>query len=370
MRILITGANGFIGKNLAVQLREKGAHELLLHTRASTPQELADAVSRADFVFHLAGANRPVTQDEFTTVNEGLTRELCRLIEATGRTVPLVLTSSTQAIQDNLYGRSKRAAEDVVLAHAERSGAAAIVYRLPNVFGKWCRPNYNSVVATFCHNIATGLPITVNEAAPPLRLVYIDDVVSDFLRLVDAPPATSGYREVAPVYESTVAYLAASIRGFAESRTTLTTPRVGTGLTRALYSTYLSYLPPASFAYDVPRHEDPRGAFVEMLKTPDSGQFSYFTAFPGVTRGEHYHHTKTEKFLVIKGKANFGFRHITTGEVHHLVVEGGTGQIVETVPGWTHNITNIGTDELIVMLWANEIFDRSAPDTIALKVNT
>jgi UDP-2-acetamido-2,6-beta-L-arabino-hexul-4-ose reductase len=282
----------------------------------------------------------------------------------------LVLASSVQATQDNPYGQSKLAAEAAVRAYGQAQGAPFHIFRLPNVFGKWARPNYNSAVATFCHNVARGLPIVVNESAPPLSLVYVDDVVQAFADCLAMPAQAenSGFSEVTPVYTSSVGEVARAIQGFAESRSTLVSPRVGSGFVRALYSTYISYLPPESFGYAVPRHTDVRGEFVEMLKTPDAGQFSYFTAHPGVTRGEHYHHTKTEKFLVLKGTAHFGFRHIVTGERHELITRGGEAQIVETVPGWTHNITNVGDDEMIVMLWANEIFDRERPDTIAMKV--
>jgi UDP-2-acetamido-2,6-beta-L-arabino-hexul-4-ose reductase len=329
-------------------------------------------LASADCVFHLAGVNRPQDPAEFAAGNANFTALVCQALAAAGRKARLVLSSSTQAEQANPYGQSKLAAEAAVRAYAASTGAPVHVFRLPNVFGKWARPNYNSAVATFCHNVANGLPISVNETAPPLNLVYVDDVVQAFVNCLKAPAhgatAPDAFDFVAPVYSTTVAEVAATVRGFADSRTTLLTGRVGTGLVRALYSTYISYLPPAAFAYTVPRHADPRGEFVEMLKTPDSGQFSYFTAHPGVTRGEHYHHSKTEKFLVLKGMALFGFRHILTGETHELVTRGGEAQIVETVPGWTHNITNIGDDEMIVMVWANEVFDRQRPDTVAMKV--
>jgi UDP-2-acetamido-2,6-beta-L-arabino-hexul-4-ose reductase len=224
-------------------------------------------------------------------------------------------------------------------------------------------------VATFCHSIARGQPITVNDPAAPLRLVYVDDVVAAFVGLLEHPGRPGGHTEVEPVYETTVGAVANAIRSFPESRQTLVTPAVGEGLLRALHATYLSFLPTDDFAYSVPVHGDPRGVFVEMLKTADSGQFSYFTAHPGITRGEHYHHTKTEKFMVIRGTASFGFRNVDTGETAEIIVTGGEGRIVETVPGWAHNVTNIGGDELICMLWANEIFDRANPDTIAAKVS-
>jgi UDP-2-acetamido-2,6-beta-L-arabino-hexul-4-ose reductase len=365
MRIVVTGADGFIGKNLRIRLQELGHRDIGCITRSTDPAEFAAQLRAADFVFHLAGVNRPQDPSEFTHGNSGLTQALCEVLR--GRATPVVFASSTQAELDNAYGASKRSAEEALLAYAGQSGAPVYLFRLTNVFGKWARPNYNSAVATFCHNIARGQPITVNDPLAPLKLLYVDDVLQAFVELLDGSQP-GGFLQVGPVYTTTVGEVAETIRGFAASRQSLLTDRVGTGLVRALHSTYISHLPPESFAYQVPRHEDPRGAFVEMLKTPDCGQFSYFTAHPGVTRGEHYHHSKTEKFLVIRGTAEFGFRHIVSGHVHTLVTRGGEGTIVETVPGWTHNITNVGEDELIVMLWANEIFDRARPDTIAMKV--
>lgn len=368
MCIVVTGADGFIGKNLRVRLQEVGQTDVVAITRQSTAQEMEAALVSADLVYHLAGVNRPQDPADFSTGNADLTATLCEALARAGRKAPLVISSSTQAAADNPYGLSKRLAEAHVRRYGAETGAPVHVFRLTNVFGKWARPNYNSAVATFCHNRAHDLPIQVNDPAATLRLVYVDDVVDAFLHVLAEPAATAEFAKAEPEYETTVGEVAAIIESFLESRQNLTTPRVGTGLVRALYSTYLSYLEPAAFEYRVPVHADPRGEFVEMLKTPDSGQFSYFTARPGVTRGEHYHHTKTEKFLVIKGTAHFGFRHIVTGQTHELVTRGGEARIVETVPGWTHNITNVGDDELIVMLWANEIFDRNRPDTQAMKV--
>ncbi|MDZ5456522.1 UDP-2-acetamido-2,6-beta-L-arabino-hexul-4-ose reductase [Azohydromonas lata] len=366
-RIVITGAAGFMGRNLSLRLRELGHAEIVAVTRETPAQALQQALASADFVFHLAGVNRPQDPAEFASGNAGFTARLCELLVASGRRTPVAFASSTQAALDNAYGASKREAEEALLAYGHDSGAAVYVLRLTNVFGKWARPNYNSAVATFCHNVARGLPITVNDPAAPLKLLYIDDVVDALVRLLEGT-TPAGRVEPGPVYDTTVGELAQTVRGFADSRGSLMTDRVGTGLTRALYSTYVSCLPPESFAYEVPRHGDARGVFVEMLKTPDCGQFSYFTAHPGVTRGGHYHHSKTEKFLVIKGTARFGFRHVDTQQTHELVTRGGEVRIVETVPGWTHDITNIGDEELIVMLWANEVFDRARPDTIAMKV--
>jgi len=368
MRIVITGADGFIARNLRVRLGEVGHREIACIVRSDGAAALRAALATADFVFHLAGVNRPQDPSEFTTGNADFTRTLCAALEDAGRATPIAFASSTQAALDNPYGRSKRAAEEAVLAYGRATGARTCVFRFPNVFGKWARPNYNSAVATFCHNIARGLPITINDPAAPLRLIHVDDVVSALLALLSEGPQGSGLAEAGPVHETTVGSVADLLRNFAKSRETLTLPGVGVGFVRALYATYVSYLPPEAFAYAVPQHADPRGTFVEMLKTPDCGQFSFFTAHPGITRGEHYHHTKTEKFLVIRGTAHFAFRHIVTGETHEVITRGEEPRIVETVPGWTHNITNIGDTEMIVMLWANEVFDRARPDTVAMKV--
>ena len=370
MNIVITGADGFIGSNLRLRLAELGHADVACVT-LDTPADAAHAALRqADFVFHLAGVNRPQDSAEFASGNAGLTKDVCAALAASGRRATVVLSSSTQAAFDNPYGRSKLAAEEAVRSYGAATGAVVHVFRLTNVFGKWAQPNYNSAVATFCYNITRGLPITINDPASPLQLVYVDDVVAAFVALL-AESETGDehdFATVAPQYSTTVGEVAQMLQSFADSRSTLLTPPVGTGLGRALYSTYISYLPPNKFAYTVPQHADPRGVFVEMLKTPDCGQLSYFTAHPGITRGGHYHHSKTEKFLVIKGTARFKFRQMQTGQTHELVTAGDKPEIVETVPGWTHDITNIGTDEMIVMLWANEVFDRDQPDTFACPV--
>ena len=368
MKILVTGADGFIGKNLCVSLAEQAGFEVLPVVRATDPAALESKVAQADAVIHLAGVNRPQDPAEFAAGNADFTARLCQALLATGRPIPVAFASSIQADRDNPYGLSKRAAEDHLRRYAEASGAPVALYRLANVFGKWSRPDYNSAVATFCHNIARGLPIQVNDAAAPLRLVYIDDVVAELLRFLADPGSGVGLRQAGPVYATTVGELARQIEAFKDVRASLVTERVGTGLVRALYATYVSFLPPQAFSYSVPKYGDARGVFVEMLKTPDCGQFSFFTAHPGITRGGHYHHTKTEKFLVIKGVARYRFRHLVTDEVFELDSTGDEPLVVETIPGWAHDITNIGDDELVVMLWANEIFDRQNPDTIASPV--
>jgi UDP-2-acetamido-2,6-beta-L-arabino-hexul-4-ose reductase len=368
MKVLVTGAHGFIGKNLVLRLREQVDTEVLTFARGDSDAALQAALVLADVVVHLAGENRPVSPDAFEQVNAGLTRQICVGLRALGKTTPLLLASSAQAELDNHYGRSKLAAEQAVAQLAQGNGNPIAIYRLPGVFGKWCKPNYNSVVATFCHNKAHDLPVQINDATARIRLVYVDDVVSAFLSALAAPWSGLVQHVLAPEYSITLGELSEQIDAFKNCRTTLVSERVGTGLTRALYATYVSYLPKDKFVYEVPAYGDARGVFVEMLKTPDAGQFSFFTAHPGITRGGHYHHTKTEKFLVIKGKARFGFRHMLTNEVYHLDTEGAKPQVVETVPGWTHDITNVGDDEMMVMLWTNEIFDRANPDTITSKV--
>lgn len=368
MRVLVTGAGGFVGKNLVVRLREHQGTAVTEFRRGDDADDLHRLVAETDAVVHLAGTNRPSDEEDFTVVNSGLTAALCAAVRAAGKNVPIIFSSSSQADLDNPYGRSKLTAEKALAKIASETGNGVVIYRLPGVFGKWCRPDYNSVVATFCHNIARNLPIRINDPSVNLRLVYVDDVVSEIVTALRAPPTGLHWGEVKPEYEITVGALAEQIAAFRDGRSSLVTDRVGTGLTRALYSTYVSYLPTKSFEYTVPKHVDMRGVFVEMLKTPDCGQFSYFTAHPGVTRGGHYHHSKTEKFLVIKGRARFRFRNIVTNEAHELVTTGDHPTVVDTVPGWTHDITNVGDDELIVMLWANEIFDRARPDTIPCKV--
>jgi UDP-2-acetamido-2,6-beta-L-arabino-hexul-4-ose reductase len=368
MAVVVTGAHGFIGRNLMVHLAERGVGNVIAIGRQTSQAELAAALAQAEIVFHLAGVNRPDNDDEFVSGNTDFTRRVVHGLAAAGCLAPIIYSSSTQADRAGPYGASKRAAEEALFSHSAATGAPVRIFRLANVFGKWARPNYNSAVATFCHNVARGLDIRVNDPAAALDLVYIDDVCRTFLALMDAPPTGATFADVDPVYSTTVGEVADAIRGFAASRESLMTPRVGVGLTRALYSTYLSYLEPDAFAYDLVRHADPRGVFVEMLKTPDCGQFSYFTAGPGITRGQHYHHTKTEKFLVLTGTARFGFRHIVTNERHEIVTHGDEARVVETIPGWTHDITNIGDTEMVVMLWANEVFDRQAPDTVAQKV--
>jgi UDP-2-acetamido-2,6-beta-L-arabino-hexul-4-ose reductase len=362
MKLLVTGADGFIGKTLCLRAKELN-HVVIVFTRAHSPIDLPMMLSGVDAVIHLAGINRPQNDFEFTTGNASLTEALCKAIAKQPNKPMFILASSTQAARDNAYGRSKQAAEQSVRNLLVQHGVRSHIYRLPNVFGKWCKPNYNSVVATFCNNIAQDLPIQINDPAKVLDLVYVDDVVNTFLALLDTDTATID-QAVQPQYSCTLGAIASHLQAFKASRSTGVAEPVGTGFVRALYSTYISYLKPEQFSYPLIKHADTRGEFVEMLKTQNSGQFSYFTAFPGITRGGHYHHTKTEKFLVIRGMALFKFRHMVTNERFEQTSSGDSPTVVETIPGWSHDITNIGDTEMIVMLWANEIFDRQKPDTV------
>jgi len=366
--VAVTGANGFLGRNLVQRLRERG-FELRCVPHTASGEELRALLTDVRIVFHLAGVTRPEEISGFTAGNEESTRAVCDTLIALGRPTPLVYASSIQAILDNPYGRSKRAAEVIVADYARTAAAPTFNFRLPNVFGKWGRPDYNSVVATFCYNIARGLPIVISDPAAPLSLAYVDDVVEKFIAIADELPAQGDVNcTVAPVYQTTVGEVAEQIQVFRRSRQTLVASRVGTGFIRALHSTYVSYLAPADFAYPLVEHTDARGAFVEMMRTPDCGQFSFFTAHPGVTRGSHYHHSKTEKFLVVEGRARFRFRHLLTNETFEILASGDEPVIVETVPGWVHDITNIGDSKMVAILWANEVFDEDRPDTIAAKV--
>ena len=361
MKIVVTGSSGFIGKNLCISLREDN-HEVLEIHRDTPKSDALSYLSKAGFVFHLAGVNRPESPIEFKQGNIEFTQFIVDGLKNSDNCAPLVLASSTQASENNDYGESKLFAEKIIESYSKNTGNYGYILRLPNVFGKWCKPNYNSFVATFCDNIMHDKEIVINDYSAKVTLAYIDDVCVSFTKLLEGKPK-SGFYSVQTQYESTVGEVAKILTEFKGVRDSLVTEKVGVGLKRALYATFLSYAHPKDFSYSIPSHADNRGVFCEMLKTQDSGQFSYFTALPGITRGGHYHHTKNEKFLVIKGQAEFKFENISTGERHQIAVNGDSPAIVETIPGWSHDITNVGDVELIVMLWANEIFDRERPDT-------
>ena len=370
MRIMITGAGGFMGRNLCEVLRECHPEDRLdLIDLATTSEALEAAAAEADFVFHLAGVNRPRDPDEFMRGNGDFTLELTALLER-GKKSPVVLASSIQAALDNPYGASKRAAEDAVAAYARRCKTHAYIYRLPNVFGKWSRPNYNSVVATFCHNIARGLPITVNDPAAQVPLVYIDDVAAEFMRALEGVslPGAEGRYAVTPEYRITVGELAATLGRFRDMRDRLECPDQSDPLTAKLYATYLSFLPPEDFARPTVAHADARGSFTELLHLGGHGQVSVNVSRPHITKGEHWHHTKHEKFVVLSGEGVIRFRKPGDATVISYRVSGGAPQVVDIPPGYTHNIENTGDTDMITLMWANECFDPARPDTIRLPV--
>lgn len=366
--ILITGAGGFVGKNLVATLRTAGYTDLMLFEKDDTPETLADYCRRAAFVVHLAGINRPTDPSEFYTGNAGLTDTLLADLEAAGNTAPVLVTSSTQAELDNDYGKSKRQAEEAIFAHRRRTGAAVYVFRMPGVFGKWCRPNYNSVVATFCHNVAHGLPIQVRDPAFSLPLVYIDDVVACILAAFDGQVmmdrSATPICHMHPIHEVTLGRLAELIQGFAAGRTSLAVPDLAPGsFEKELYSTYLSYLPSDQFSYPLEMHTDNRGSFTEFLRSPERGQVSINISHPGIVKGNHWHHTKNEKFLVVKGEGVIRFRNIFSREVIEYHVSGDKLEVVDIPCGYTHNIENVGTEDMVTVMWANEAFDPDHPDT-------
>lgn len=370
MKTLVTGSRGFIGRHMMEALGRADDVEPIGVDLHSTPDEWRAALAACDAVIHLAGVNRPQDPSEFATGNADLTGEIASALISMGRSPMFLLSSSTQAEQDNPYGRSKRAAEEAVARYAGEANAPAAVFRLTNVFGKWCRPNYNSAVATFCHNIARGEPVSISDPNHEVRLVYIDDVVAAFLGALRRPPApgTCARPEAGPIYPIRLGDLVARIEAFRAGRHTLLAPDVGDAFTRRLYATYLSHLPEDGFAYALEKRTDPRGSLAEFIKSPPFGQIFVSRTAPGITRGNHYHHTKTEKFLVLEGEAVIRFRRIDADEVIVYRARGEEYRVVDIPPGYTHDITNVGESDLVTLFWASEIFDPQAPDTHALKV--
>lgn len=367
--ILITGSGGFIGKNLIWELRSKGYEDLRLFDLDTDPGLLDAYTKDCDFVFHLAGVNRPEKQEEFMKGNFGFTDTLLASLKKNKNTCPILITSSIQAALDNPYGRSKKAGEELLFSHARQTGSTVYVFRLPNVFGKWCRPNYNSAVATFCHNIARDLPIQVNDPGAILSLVYIDDVLDAFLGALQGDVLKEdGFCRVSTVYTVKLGRIVELLREFKESRTNLSVPNMAKGFEKVLYSTYLSYLPENQFSYPLKMNTDNRGSFTEIIRTAERGQFSVNVSKPGITKGNHWHHTKNEKFLVVSGKALIRFRRIGTGEVIDYHMSGERLEVVDIPPGYTHTIINEGEGDLVTFMWANEQYDPDRPDTIFEKV--
>lgn len=367
--VLVTGAEGFIGQNLVTALQRMDGLCVRSITLDDPWQCLENALDEADIVYHLAGVNRPKREEEFAEGNTGLTEKIVNRLLATGRKPLLVLPSSIQADLDNPYGRSKKAAEEVVRDYGIKAGASVAIYRLSNVFGKWSRPNYNTVVATFCHNIARNLEITISDPQRVMELVYIDDVVAAFLCHLHTEHLVGQYRfAVEKVYCITLGEMAERIRGFHAIRESVVVPDGADVLTRYLHATYLSFLPEDDFAYPARMNIDQRGWLFELLKSPHFGQIFVSKTLPGVTRGDHYHDTKLEKFCVIKGEAIIRFRRLHTGEILEYPVNDREIRIVDIPPGYTHSIENVGTEEMICLFWANEVFDPARPDTYWEKV--
>ena len=382
MKILVTGASGFVGRNLVEALKNvcdgkdktrniPSELEIFEYDIDTAPAMLDSYTKECDFVFHLAGVNRPENESEFMEGNFGFTSELLCLLKKHNNKAPVLITSSIQAALDNPYGRSKKAGEDLMFKYGMDEGVKVLVYRLPNVFGKWCRPNYNSAVATFCHNIAHNLPITVNDPNHMMTLVYIDDVVDEIINALSGSETHNGdFCKVLVEHKITLGEITDLLYSFKESRATLNIPDMTEGsFSKKLYSTYLSYLAPDDFAYKPKMNIDARGSFTELIRTANAGQMSVNISKPGITKGQHWHNTKNEKFIVVKGHGLIQLRRIGTDEIINYEVNGDEITIVDMIPGYTHNIINLSeTEELVTLMWCNECFNPEKPDTFFQEV--
>jgi UDP-2-acetamido-2,6-beta-L-arabino-hexul-4-ose reductase len=381
MNILITGANGFIGMNLCATLNNIKAGKdksfaidpdlnLMEYDVESDPALLDEYCAKADFVFNLAGVNRPKEQEEFMSGNFGFASTLLDTLKKHNNTCPVMLSSSTQAALGNPYGQSKKAGEDLFFQYAKETGAQVLVYRFPNVFGKWCRPNYNSAVATFCYNIAHDLPIIINDRSVVMNLVYIDDVVMELIHALEgkANLRADGFCAVPIVHTITLGEIADLIVSFRASREARSVPDMSDAFTRKLYATYLSYLPEDQFSYPLTMNVDARGSFTEIIRTPERGQFSVNISKPGITKGNHWHHSKNEKFLVVSGQGVIRFRKVGEEKVLEYFVSGERLEVVDIPTGYTHNIENLGETDMVTFMWASECFNPEKPDTYFLEV--
>ncbi len=370
MNVLITGSNGFIGKNLTIFLREKKEINVLEFDRGTDFEFLTNNLNNIDFVFHLAGVNRPIDTNDFKKGNEDFTLQLTQLLSTAKTKIPLVITSSIQATRDNEYGVSKRAAEDIVFEYGKKNICPVFVYRLHNVFGKYCKPNYNSVVATFCHNIAHGLEISISNEENMLELVYIDDICSEFYNILQSNTETTEmYKYINPVYQIKLGELAAKLYEYKKIMNNINLPQTTNNeFEKKLFSTFVSYYDLDEIIFTPVSNVDERGSYTELFRTIDSGQFSVSHSKPGVKRGNHYHHTKMERFIVVKGSARIGLRKLGETELKNFYVSDKVIQIVTIPVGYTHDIENIGNDEMILIMWSNELFDKNRPDTIFCEV--
>jgi len=369
MKILVNGAKGFIGRNLVIGLKNQGYDKVYEYDVDTKDTLLNQWCENCDFVFHLAGVNRPQNESAYMEGNKGFSEKLISFLKKNNNLCPVVVSSSIKAEQDNPYGISKRAEEEVFLRYKKGNKAKVMIYRLPNVFGKWCRPNYNSVIATFCHNISRGLDITVNDPEVELTLVYIDDVVKEFIDALKERENKKGpFCEIPIEYKAKLGSIAEMINSFKESRKNRFIPMMNEGFEKKLYSTYLSYLPEDEFKYNLKMNIDERGSFTEFIKTDDRGQVSVNVSKPGIIKGNHWHQTKNEKFLVVSGKGVVRFRKIDSEKIIEYYVSGDKYEVIDIPPGYTHNIENLGDDDLITVMWANEPFDPKNPDTYYLEV--
>lgn len=380
MNILITGAKGFVGKNLVATLEairdgKDKAHPIssdlviMKYDIDTDPALLDDYCCQADFVVHLAGVNRPKDPAEFMEGNFGFTSTLLDTLQRHRSKAPILITSSIQAALDNPYGQSKKAGEDLIFAYGKEHGVDTYVYRMPNAFGKWCRPNYNSAIATFCHNIAHGLPITVHDPSVIMKLVYIDDIVAEIIRAMAGKANRQGmFCEMMPVHESKLGCIVNIIQSFHHSRDLKSIPDMEDELNKKLYATYLSYLPDDQFSYPLKMNVDHRGSFTEFLRTPERGQVSVNISKPHIVKGNHWHHTKNEKFLVVSGNGVIRFRKVGDDKVLEYFVSGEKLEVVDIPTGYTHNIENLGDTDMVTIMWANECFNPEKPDTYFLEV--
>ncbi len=362
MKVMVTGSEGFVGRNLITHLKMRGELIIYPYDLGGTEADLVNGLAQADVIFHLAGVNRPKALMEYAG-NAQFTNEICTLLKKNMRAPKIIFSSSIQVGLQNPYATSKRQAEDILFSFYKATGAECVVYRLKNLFGKWCNPNYNSVTATFCYNVAHDLPIQISDPSHEIELTYIDDVMAAFINELSAGPTGFHFADPLPCHKISLGDLAQTIRSFREVRISLQLPDFSQPLIRALYATYLSYMDGSDFGYTLDNKIDERGSLAEFIKAPGFGQIFISRTKPGIIRGNHYHHTKTEKFLVVQGEALIRFRHIMSNQIIEHRVQGENFQVVDIPPGYTHSIENVGENELVTLFWASEMFDPNHPDT-------